>query len=231
MAEKLAFERVDKFCQDVREFYPPGVSFIIVSDGRVYNSQFEIPLEDVLSFQKELCALNQSRYMKIIGLEDFFPVTSAADKRNTLMDIFGQTLEKVDERIRTDVNFNRVYCGFKHFMMEELKFPKGATLKTRRRKSAGSAREMMRSNDAYGRLVECVFPTHIRLSIHAHNNIEKVGIQLVPVIPESDFQWGTPWHNSAVKRHSGEWQLLRKNIALQRGYVLNEAGPLPFFEE
>lgn len=32
----------------------------------------------------------------------------------------------------------------------------------------------MKSNDAYGRLVECLFPHHIRLSIHAHSNVEKV---------------------------------------------------------
>jgi len=231
MAEKLAFQNIEKFCDDVKKFYPPGVCFVIVSDGRVYSSQFEIPLEDVLSFQQELTALKVSPHLHIIGLEEFLPVTIPANKRQTLMAVYGVSAEKVDHRIMNDKNFNRVYCGFKHFMMEELHFPPNATWKLRKRKVKASAREMMRSNDAYGRLVECLFPNHMRLSIHPHSNVEKVGIILAPVIKGADFKWGTPWHNCAVLRKSGDWELLRRKIAIERGYLLHDDVPLPYYEE
>ncbi len=89
----------------------------------------------------------------------------------------------------------------------------------------------MRSNDAYGRLVECLYPNHIRLSIHPHSNVEKIGIILVKVIPEADFKWGTPWQNCAVLRKTGEWQLIRKSVAVERGYFLIDDHSLPYYEE
>lgn len=63
----------------------------------------------------------------------------------------------------------------------------------------------MKSNDAYANLVRCLFPDHIRLSIHAHSNVEKVGITLVKMAPESDILWGTPWHNCAVLKRTGTY--------------------------
>lgn len=90
----------------------------------------------------------------------------------------------------------------------------------------------MKSNDAYGRLVECVFPHHIRLSIHPHTNVEKIGITMVPMAYDADFQWGTPWHNCALRRKSGKWELIRKNMAEQRQYRLTQAeSGLHYYEE
>lgn len=54
MAEKLALNNINSFCEDIKKIYPPGASFVIVSDGRVYNSQFEISLPNVLLFQREV---------------------------------------------------------------------------------------------------------------------------------------------------------------------------------
>jgi len=231
MAEKLALEKIHNFCESVKRFYPPGVAFVLVSDGRVYNSQFEISLESVLSFQQAVKENCNSEYITIVGLEDFFPRTSVADKRDVLLRLFGQTIEFVKERIKNDPDFNRVYCGFKHFMMEELHFPHKTTWKIKRDKSSEHAKEMMRSNDVYGRLLECLFPHHIRLSIHPHSNVSKVGIQMTPIVPGADFQWGTPWHNCALLRKNGEWQLIRKNMAMSRGYKLIENGSLPYYLE
>eukprot|EP01127_Copromyxa_protea_P013457 TRINITY_DN3632_c0_g1_i3.p1 TRINITY_DN3632_c0_g1~~TRINITY_DN3632_c0_g1_i3.p1 ORF type:complete len:151 (-),score=22.33 TRINITY_DN3632_c0_g1_i3:10-462(-) len=52
------------------------------------------------------------------------------------------------------------------------------------------------------------------------------------MIPGSDMQWGTPWHNCAVLRKNGDWELIRKNMALVRGYELKETEDgLPYFVE
>ena len=92
----------------------------------------------------------------------------------------------------------------------------------------------MKSNDAYGRLVECLFPNHIRLSIHSHSNVEKVGVMMMKMTAGSDMQWGTPWHNCAVLRKNGDWELVRKNVARVRGYELRyteDEDKLPYYLE
>jgi hypothetical protein len=75
----------------------------------------------------------------------------------------------------------------------------------------------MKRNQAYSNLVELMFPNHIRLSIHAHNNSgPKFGIQLFDksqfrttesldpssIIAASSVDLlhiPTPWHNSVVQ--------------------------------
>lgn len=54
VAEKLALEAMKQYCEKVRAFYPPGIALVIVSDGRVYASQFDIGVEYVLSYQREV---------------------------------------------------------------------------------------------------------------------------------------------------------------------------------
>lgn len=232
MAEKLALNALKDFCEKVRGFYPPGARVVIVSDGRVYSSQFEIELPHVLRFQRQIRELNESPDVSFIGLGDFLPVTPEANKRDSLLLLCGQNMDRIDKLLREDADFNRVYCGFKRFMGEELSFPADSTGKQRRARCAAAAKEMMKSNDAYGRLVKCMFPNHIRLSIHAHSNVHKVGIALVRMSDVTDIQWGTPWHNCAVLRTSGDWELIRKNVATKRGYKLQhtEQG-LPYYLE
>jgi len=127
MAEKLALESLKRFCESVREFYPPGVAMVIVSDGRVYNSQFEIEVEYVLSYQKEvdlsspssfffvnsyysfvlsyfvtykIRKLNYCADVSIVGLGDFLPVTREEDKRDALLALFGQSMDRIDEILK-----------------------------------------------------------------------------------------------------------------------------------
>lgn len=61
------------------------------------------------------------------------------------MDVFGLSLVQVENRLRTDEGFNRVYCGFKHFMMEELTFPPNLSFNKRREICSIQAREMVQT--------------------------------------------------------------------------------------
>lgn len=63
VAETLALNTLKYFCDTVRSFYPPGVAMVIVSDGRVYSSQFEIAVEYVLSYQKEVSSSNSEIFI------------------------------------------------------------------------------------------------------------------------------------------------------------------------
>ncbi|KAI0853561.1 Pyoverdine/dityrosine biosynthesis protein-domain-containing protein [Daldinia vernicosa] len=109
--------------------------------------------------------------------------------------------------------------GFSRFMLEDLELhPFTRTMSRSKQKKLSSkvAFEIMTRNQAYSNLVELLFPNHIRLSIHAHNNTgPKFGVQLfdpklVRVVeslsPDSDSMTSpdllhipTPWHNCVVK--------------------------------
>lgn len=111
-----------------------------------------------------------------------------------------------------------LYRGFSKFMFEDLA-EQTATLslgnKARRKLASKVAFEMIKRNEAYSNLVGLVFPYHLRLSIHAHNNSgPKFGIRLlsydkVRTVKSLTFEGlqssddllhiPTPWHNCVVE--------------------------------
>ncbi|KAI0839218.1 Pyoverdine/dityrosine biosynthesis protein-domain-containing protein [Hypoxylon sp. FL0890] len=112
-----------------------------------------------------------------------------------------------------------LYRGFSRFMLEDLElhpFTRSLSRSKQKKLSAKVAFEMIMRNQAYSNLVELLFPNHIRLSIHAHNNAgPKFGIQLfdsatvraveslshtdIPMTSGDLLHIPTPWHNSVVK--------------------------------
>ncbi|KAI1479349.1 Pyoverdine/dityrosine biosynthesis protein-domain-containing protein [Daldinia eschscholtzii] len=112
-----------------------------------------------------------------------------------------------------------LYRGFSRFMLEDLElhpFTRTMSRSKQKKLSAKVAFEMIMRNQAYSNLVELLFPNHIRLSIHAHNNAgPKFGVQLFDpkfvravesLSPHSSSMTSrdllhipTPWHNCVVK--------------------------------
>ena len=71
---------------------------------------------------------------------------------------------------------------------------------------------MMLRNVAFSNLVKGVYPNHLRLSIHAHDNSTKFGVALV-----AGLQFlRTPWHNVAVRMRDGSVDLLQREEAEAR---------------
>ncbi|RYP51665.1 hypothetical protein DL768_003063 [Monosporascus sp. mg162] len=112
----------------------------------------------------------------------------------------------------------KLYCGFSRFMLEDLKLNRYTKHLSRSKlKKLGSnvAFEMIQRNEAYSNLVELLFPYHVRLSIHAHDNAgPKFGIRLfgpgVTALETLSFDAAemtsfdllhvpTPWHNCLVE--------------------------------
>ncbi|KAI0003453.1 pyoverdine/dityrosine biosynthesis protein [Xylariaceae sp. FL0662B] len=112
-----------------------------------------------------------------------------------------------------------LYRGFSRFMLEDLElhpFTKRMSRSKQKKLSAKVAFEMILRNQAYSNLVELLFPNHVRLSIHAHNNAgPKFGIQLFdpaairaveslgpngePMSSRDLLHIPTPWHNCVVE--------------------------------
>lgn len=121
---------------------------------------------------------------------------------------------KIDSQ---DSSLLALYRGFSRFMLEDLDLhPQTQDLSRSKRKKLSSkvSFEMILRNQAYSNLVNLIFPDHIRLSIHAHNNAgPKFGVQLLNkkearAVDSLDTESKgssdllhipTPWHNSIAK--------------------------------
>ncbi|EQK99448.1 Pyoverdine biosynthesis [Ophiocordyceps sinensis CO18] len=117
-----------------------------------------------------------------------------------------------------DTGIVALYRGFSRFMLEDLAlnpYTRGRSQSQRRKLSSKVAFEMIQRNQAYSNLVEVMFPHHVRLSIHAHNNSgPKFGIQMLGsgvrstnvLSPDGglvkfcdELHVPTPWHNCIVE--------------------------------
>ncbi|KAL4967477.1 isocyanide synthase family protein [Aspergillus stella-maris] len=135
-----------------------------------------------------------------------------------------------------DADTLALYQGQSRFMLEDLANyleARNTGSKAKKRVASQVAAEMIARNHAYSNLVELLFPHHIRLSIHAHNNSgPKFGIRLFPrgtVRPVQDnqsllaiteapkpvyeFQIPTPWHNSLIEVEGADMALLTRSGA------------------
>ncbi|KAK4236358.1 Pyoverdine/dityrosine biosynthesis protein-domain-containing protein [Achaetomium macrosporum] len=133
-----------------------------------------------------------------------------------------------------------LYRGFSRFMLEDLErhpHTRGMSKSQQKKLSAKVAFEMILRNQAYSNLVEMIFPNHIRLSIHAHNNAgPKFGIQLFDpatvraveglssagqLMASLDLlHIPTPWHNCVVQLAGSDVVLVTK-AKLARAAVQN----------
>lgn len=92
------------------------------------------------------------------------------------------------------------------------------------------AKFVMMRNDAYSRMVENLFPLHLRLSIHAHSNCgPKFAIRLLNfekissnLVADKNLHIPTPWHNVVVGDGEGGWLLMKRAAAEKRGGKLVE---------
>ncbi|EJP61451.1 pyoverdine/dityrosine biosynthesis protein [Beauveria bassiana ARSEF 2860] len=146
--------------------------------------------------------------------------TDIADTcRSVLMLGFGPDQSQLRNELDShDAGMTALYRGFSKFMLEDLirnKYTKHLSRTQVRKIAARVAFEMIQRNQAYSNLVEAVFPRHIRLSIHAHDNSgPKFGVNLLgrnakatdtlPLVLEHQdggdiLHVPTPWHNCVVQ--------------------------------
>lgn len=144
-------------------------------------------------------------------------------------------METVDKLIRTNQNINRVYLGFLRFFQDEFATTKSfenISNKEKKRILKEKSRLLIRANLTYSKMIRQKYSDYLRLSIHAHDNSEKVGINLSPANSR-----GSPWHNCAVKMKDGKWNFIKRKEAEEKNCVLKgtvgttDVRYLPYFME
>ncbi|KAI1384202.1 Pyoverdine/dityrosine biosynthesis protein-domain-containing protein [Hypoxylon trugodes] len=139
-----------------------------------------------------------------------------------------------------------LYRGFSRFMLEDLElhpFTQAMSRSKQKKLSSKVAFEMIMRNQAYSNLVELLYPNHIRLSIHAHNNAgPKFGIQLFdpattqaveslspdsgPMVSRDLLHIPTPWHNCVVKVAGDNMLYVTKSKAVREALLSGMTGGL-----
>lgn len=231
--EKLALETINIFLTEIKNIYAPGARVSIVSDGRVFADIFKITDEHVSEYGVEIRKIaieNEYNNISFYNLEDFLDKCETHDvARERLVSYFGRKIEDITKRVEVDEDYAKMYCGFTKFLLEDLynfmENEKNALRKkfqmsrTQMKKDAKErAKFVMMRNDAYSRMVGILFPLHVRLSIHAHNNSgPKFAIRLLPLekineklVSDKNLHIPTPWHNVVVEDKNGKFVLMKR---------------------
>lgn len=221
LGERMGLINLDKLCQSLHQLHQPGVRLIICSDGRVFNDLVLVDNADVEIYQQGLEKIIKEEkldYLSLFSLDDVYTNLDFAAMRVQLMLDFGESLEQLKQRIRTNSDALYLFNGIHRFIVEDQLALKPHQSKNQTRLQAKeTAYNVVRRSNAWSKLLAAHFPHALRLSIHPQPcGSEKFGIQFLP----ASNSWATPWHNVLLKNRE-HWQLIKRIDAEKLGARLN----------
>ncbi|MGW6427382.1 L-tyrosine/L-tryptophan isonitrile synthase family protein [Nocardia sp. NPDC055053] len=217
LAEALAIESLQGFCDQISAVYRPGGIVTICSDGHVFSDSLGIPDSHVDDYGAELRKMIKSTgggSIGLYGLCDAMPETTCDDRRRRLLDDYSDSVDVLREAARNDPDARRMFNGIHRFMVEDNAslMPELSTTK-RRIKSKETAYEVVRRSQAWSRLVADIFPDAVRLSIHPQaDHSDKIGFHLL----RTRDSWLTPWHGVILDDGEG-YSLVKRMQAEEMG--------------
>lgn len=204
LGEELAFANLCDLCDNIAKVYAPGAKVIVCSDGRVFADIVHIPDHEVTAYNDTMRRNAREKgldQIEFFDLDDVYPdVKDFGMLREDLMIIYGEALQSLRNRCRTEPAAGEMYRGITRFMFEDFSgIPAFSGMS--RNAIQGAARlaayRVIQRSNAWGRLLAQHLPDTVRLSIHPQFRVsEKIGISLV----DSTNCWATPWHSVVLKR-------------------------------
>ena len=134
--------------------------------------------------------------------------------RELLVEKFASTIEDIRRDVKSCEKERIMFNGIHRFILEDQKVIGPQISKNQLSiRSKQIAYKVIQRSHAWSQLVEDVFPSAVRLSIHPQvKSSQKLGICLVPSVN----QWRTPWHSVAL--YDGrQFCLVKKAEALEMG--------------
>ncbi|KAJ5602939.1 hypothetical protein N7537_005895 [Penicillium hordei] len=187
VGERLSLEHLNSLGARITQIYPGGAQITIVSDGCCYNDLLgvsdEVTYRPIRSSHGAPCVpVSEEEYVsRIDDLKERLFRGCSGEKPQTL-----------------DHNATLTYRGYIRFLMSDLAtfYQKKKVSKSAIKKhSAVVARVMIERGQVFSALVAAASPPHVRLSIHAGDNTNKLSVALLPQKRFSNFPV-TPWHNT-----------------------------------
>lgn len=213
LGEVLALVRLQKLCNEIRAVYPPGARLVICSDGRVFSDLVHVSDADVNAYAlgiRKIISANGLTDLSTFNLEEVFPEATYDQMRASLVDTSAQPLERIREKVKSDVEWQKLFNGLHRFLFEDFLVLHGGLSRNGVRALAKQqAYEVLQRSQAWSALVAARFPKALRLSIHPQSRrSEKVPICMVP----GRDTWMTPWH-SVVLFDGGKYFLVKRREA------------------
>ncbi|UAK31900.1 isocyanide synthase family protein [Nocardia asteroides] len=211
MAEALAIESLQGFCDQISSVYRPGAIVTICSDGHVFSDTLGIPDVHVDHYGTELRRMIRSTgggSIGLYGLRDAMPEMTWDERRRRLLAEYSDGIGALRAAVRTDPAARRMFNGIHRFMVEDnaVLLP-DLSATQRRNRSKETAYEVVQRSQAWSRLMAEIFTEAVRLSIHPQaNHSEKIGFHLL----RTQDSWLTPWHG--VVLDDGTSQTLVKRM-------------------
>jgi L-tyrosine isonitrile synthase len=215
MAERHALEFLQRLCDRIERFYPPGARIILCSDGRVFSDVVGMRDEDVTAYQEELSKMIADSGLTSIStfnLEELYKGLSFDQMRSQLMEQYGESIDFLKASM-DDQEQRSLYCGITRFLFEDAMFPGQTRSRTSIQKECRiRSYEVIQRSQAWSELIEERFADAVRLSIHPQScGAKKLGIRLSDSALGPDG-WQTPWHGVAVDV-GGRFALLKRSQA------------------
>ncbi|WP_330182270.1 isocyanide synthase family protein [Nocardia sp. NBC_01503] len=195
MAETLAIESLQGFCDQVSAIYAPGAIVTICSDGHVFSDALEIPDHHVDEYGAELQRVIRSTgggSIGLYGLRDAMPELGWDERRRRLLTEYAETVDEIRKSVKSDPDARRMFNGIHRFMVEDnAALMPELSMTQRRNRSKQTAYEVVQRSQAWSRLMAEIFPHAVRLSIHPQtHHSDKIGFHLL----RTQDNWLTPWH-------------------------------------
>jgi len=233
LAEKYAIQNLLHLCNEIKSIYTPGAKIKICSDGRVFSDLVLIDEKDVTHYGEHLKAYTLEHFkntFEFFNLDDIFQKMNDFDMmREELLIRYGESIESLRKRCKTDKSAETMYKGITRFIFEDYSGLEEFSSNSRsfiQRKARSVAYRVIQRSNAWSRLLEQSFHNIVRLSIHPQLRVSnKIGVFLV----ETQDCWQTPWHSVAVKQ-AGRIRLMARKDAEKQGLLAFEGGYPSHFE-
>ena len=211
VGERMSLQHLNSIGARIQQIYAPGGHVTIVSDGLCYNDLMGVSDEEVFNYANGLQRITDALGLRHLRFTDLFELIGCESSPNTAEeyasrtgklkeDLFASYLPPgydFDKDIKEDNNALLTYRGYIRFLDSDLATffrDKGMSKSAAKKHSSKVAREMIKRGKAFAALVAKKSPLHLRLSIHASDNSNKLSIALLPHKRYSTFPV-TPWHN------------------------------------
>lgn len=200
MAERVAIEFLQSFCDHIGGFYPPGARVTICSDGHVFSDLVGVRDDAVTAYRDELAKMivnTGGQSIDLYSLDDAFPGDLTYDEmRERLVAGYALSLEELRAQVRTDDDRRALFNGIHRFLFEDQSVLHPHLSRTRVREDCKElAYHVIRRSDAWSTLVAGEHPGGVRLSIHPQPcHGQKIGFHLA----KTRDNWLTPWHGVAL---------------------------------
>lgn len=212
VGDRMSLQHLNSIGARIQQIYPPGGHVTIVSDGLCYNDLLEVSNEEVFDYAQGLHRITKALGLKHLKFTDLFELIDS-EKSPTSAEEYASRIEKLRERlivsfrpqgynfdkdIKKDNNALLTYRGYMKFLGSDMATffrEKGMSKSATKKRISKTARGMIERGKAFSAMVACKSPLHVRLSIHASDNTDKLSVTLLPQERYSTSPV-TPWHNT-----------------------------------